>query len=307
MPIVERDPWRLQYFEGIRCPAHVRVPTDDIDCWEWFPQWRWIYNKVNIARSQGLTCGTHDETPPVFPVFSKPAVNLKGMGLGSRVVPSPEEFARCRQDGHMWMTLLTGEHVSTDCAVVDGQCAWARHTHGLAWREGTFKHWIIEKDGREALSSYLGGWIAANMGGYTGMVNFETIGGRIIEAHLRFADQWCDLYGKGWIDAVVALYEHGQWRYGDSGRSEAYSLPLFASHGHVPKHPSPERQALIRAKPGIASLQITFYDARPGDAHPMPPGGFRLGIVNSWSLPAGLEARRELASSFTDCAVILPE
>ena len=33
--------------------------------------------------------------------------------------------------------------------------------------------------------------------GYTGMVNFETIGGRIIEAHLRFADQWPDLYGGG--------------------------------------------------------------------------------------------------------------
>ena len=35
------------------------------------------------------------------------------------------------------------------------------------------------------------------------MMNFETIGGKIIEAHLRFADQWCDLNGKGWIEAMV--------------------------------------------------------------------------------------------------------
>ena len=27
------------------------------------------------------------------------------------------------------------------------------------------------------------------------MINLETIGGRIIEVHLRFADQWPDLYG----------------------------------------------------------------------------------------------------------------
>jgi hypothetical protein len=48
-----------------------------------------------------------------------------------------------------------------------------------------------------------------HLGGYTGMLNVETIGGTIIEAHLRFADQWPDLYGAGWVEAVVGLYEHG--------------------------------------------------------------------------------------------------
>ncbi len=52
------------------------------------------------------------------------------------------------------------------------------------------------------------------MHGYTGMMNFETIGGLIIEAHLRFADQWCDLYGEGWVEALVELYAAG------AGRSE---------------------------------------------------------------------------------------
>ena len=36
-----------------------------------------------------------------------------------------------------------------------------------------------------------------HLAGYTGMLNLETIGGTIIEAHLRFADQWPDLYGAG--------------------------------------------------------------------------------------------------------------
>lgn len=307
MPIFERDPWRFQYFEGIHCPPYVRIPTDDIDSWEWYPEWRWTYNKVNIAKSQGLASGTHDTIPDRFPVFSKPAVNLKGMGVDSRVIHSPEEFARFRRDGHMWMTLLTGEHVSTDCAVVRGECNWLRHTHGITWRGGTFKHWTIEKDGRVDLTTYLRSWLAANMQGYTGMVNFETIGGRIIEMHLRFADQWCDLYGQGWLDALVGLYEKGTWSYDDGGRREGYSLPLFAGHGIVPKHPSTERQSLIRAMPDVASLQITYYETKAGDAHPMPPGGFRLGIVNCWNLQSGFVARRALAESFTGCEVTLPE
>jgi hypothetical protein len=45
--------------------------------------------------------------------------------------------------------------------------------------------------------------------GYT-ILNIETIGGRIIEAHLRFADQWPDLYGAGWVAAVIALYATGR-------------------------------------------------------------------------------------------------
>jgi hypothetical protein len=41
------------------------------------------------------------------------------------------------------------------------------------------------------------------------MLNLETIGGTIIEVHLRFADQWLDLYGPGWVDAVVWLLRDG--------------------------------------------------------------------------------------------------
>jgi hypothetical protein len=44
------------------------------------------------------------------------------------------------------------------------------------------------------------------MPGYTGMLNFETIDARIIEVHMRFADQWPDLYGEGWVEALIGLY-----------------------------------------------------------------------------------------------------
>lgn len=307
MPICERDPWRFQYFEAVACPEHVRIPTDDIDSWNWYPQWRWIYDKVNIARSQGLACGTHDDVPAHYPVFSKPAINLKGMGLGSRVISSQDDFLRHRTAGHMWMTLLEGDHVSTDCAIVNGEVRWQRHAKGHTCPGGVFSQWTIEDGGRLNLSDYVGRWVEANMAGYTGMVNFETIGGRIIEAHLRFADQWCDLYGEGWLEALVQLYEKGCWHFAGRTPPTAYSLPLFAEHGLVPEHPPAELQARIRALPGISSLQITYYETKAGDEHPMPPGGFRLGIVNAWSLEAGLAARRLLATGFPGCALMLPE
>jgi hypothetical protein len=45
-------------------------------------------------------------------------------------------------------------------------------------------------------------------------------------------------------------------------------------------------------------VQITFHEDKPPEAHAMPPGGFRLAIVNCWSLEAGLEARERLAVLF---------
>lgn len=298
MPICERDPWRLQYFENVPCPDDVLIPTDDPDSWNWYPRHRWLYDKLKVAESQGLACGPHGVAPERFPVFSKPMMNLKGMGIGSRAIASAAELDHHYQPGHMWMEQLAGAHVSTDCAVVRGRIAWLRHATGIPLPGGMFKYWIVHAAPQPALDSYLAAWVARHLADYTGMLNFESIGGRIIEAHLRFADQWCDLYGAGWVEALVRLYAEGRWDFADADRRDGFSVPLFASHGAAFVHPSAEHQARVRAMPHVTSLQITFHEGKDPSDHPMPPGGFRLGIVNCTDLAGGLAARRELAKAF---------
>jgi hypothetical protein len=50
--------------------------------------------------------------------------------------------------------------------------------------------------------------------------------------------------------------------------------------------------------PSVSSVQITFREDRPPDRHAMPPGGFRLAIVNCNELAAGLAARERLRTHF---------
>ncbi|HET8579718.1 MAG TPA: hypothetical protein VFL31_01855, partial [Nitrospiraceae bacterium] len=69
MPIVERDPWRTQYFEGVACPDSVTIPTDDAEAYLLYPAHRWIYNKLLICETQGLEHGPHGLMPSRFPVF----------------------------------------------------------------------------------------------------------------------------------------------------------------------------------------------------------------------------------------------
>ena len=46
--------------------------------------------------------------------------------------------------------------------------------------------------------------------------------------------------------------------------------------------------------PGVSCVQITFHEERDAGHHAMPPGGFRLAIVNSTSLSAGEAGREKL-------------
>jgi hypothetical protein len=298
MPIVETDPWRLQYFAHAVCPDGTIIPTDDQLAYQLYPNHRWIYNKLLICESQGLENAPHDIMPPHFPVFSKPIYNLRGMGKGGKIIHSAEQFKAEVQPGYMWMALLTGEHVSTDVAVIDGEPVWWRHTVGKSAGEGMFDYWAILAESKPNIERYCGHWLRVHLKGYTGCVNFETIDGRIIESHLRFADQWPDLYGSGWVEAMIELYSSGRWRFRDEERRTGYSVVLFGGHGTRYKKPDPSAVDDLLRQPEISSIQITFHDDRPAERHSMPPGGFRLAIVNCWNLQAGFEVREQLAPLF---------
>ena len=141
MPIHEADPWRLQYFAQVETTANIT--TEDSDAWQWYPAHRWVYDKLAVALSQGLAAGPHGTPPPRFPVFSKPITNLKGMGVGSRVLTSQGDYEQHYAPGHFWLPLLEGRHVSSDLAVVDGTPRWWRHATGKPAGEGTFDYWTV--------------------------------------------------------------------------------------------------------------------------------------------------------------------
>jgi hypothetical protein len=305
MPIVERDLWRMQYFEHVACPDGVFIPTEDADAYQLFPQHRWVYNKLAVAESQGIPCGLHGIIPGAYPVFSKPVYNMRGMGVGSRVLRSQKEYERYQRPGHFWMQRLEGEHVSTDVAIVDGEAKWWRHVVGMALEEGKFDYWTVLAESRPELEAYCGAWLRDHLAGYSGMVNLETIGGRIVEVHLRFADQWPDLYGRGWLDALVRLYVDKVWEYDDTDRRDGYSVVLFGAHGVQYRYPDATLVERLIQMPDISSVQITFHADKPLWAHAMPPGGFRLAIVNGWDLDAGMEARRELAVAFWSAQTLI--
>src|SRR5262249_38407960 len=145
-----------------------------------------------------------------------------------------------------------------------------------------------------ALEIRLQEWIERHLAGYTGIVNVETIDGAIIDVHLRITDQWPDLYGPGWVDALIGLYASHLWSLADGVARDGYSIPLFGPNGQCFRHPPAALVDDVRRMPGISSVQITFHEDRDPELHAMPPGGFRLAIINCWDLEIGKAARERL-------------
>jgi len=73
---------------------------------------------------------------------------------------------------------------------------------------------------------------------------------------------------------------------------------LFGPHGRRYRHPPRALLAQVRRLPGVSSVQITFHENKEPEHHAMPPGGFRLAVVNTFDLDAGRAAREILRGHF---------
>ncbi|XP_065666136.1 uncharacterized protein LOC136087394 [Hydra vulgaris] len=294
MPILEPDSWRQQYFENYLCPEDVIIPTQDIDAYHLFPEYNWVYNKLLVAEKQNLPCGPHGTLPPKdckYPIFSKPIYNLRGMGACIQIFKDEEEYLNSMKPGHMWSKLLVGEHWSSDVALVDGKLKWQCHTRGHALKDGTFDYWEIKEN--NFLNTRIQDFVEQLFSGYTGMMNLETIDGVIIEIHLRFADQWPDLYGDWFVPSLVNLYANKEFTVGLS-KGNGYSVVLFNEPRQY-KKPAPEViDNLKKQFLNVTSIQLTFDEHVPFNSYSNPPGGYSVAVINGFDLNECKQLREKL-------------
>ena len=284
MPFLFAEAYMAPFFGTTACPDDVPIPVGDPTAWVLYPAHNHVYTKPFLCRTQGIAHAPLPVPPPRYPVFVKPITNLLGMSIGSFRADSAADLAEYRA-GSFWMELLTGRQVSTDAAIVDGGVHWFAHTEGHPIDNGRFSHWERLNGDNAALERVLSAWAARYLGGFTGIVNFETIGARIIECHLRMSVEFIPLYGRGWLDAVVRLYRHGVWDFaaGDYPRFTVPSFTTYRSHRLDAK-----RLAAIEAMPGIRHVFPTLNGGMPELGN--PPNGYRRAVIVADTLEAGRAA-----------------
>jgi hypothetical protein len=294
MPILY-DPPSRRYFESTPCPPNCIVPTLDEDAYELNPKFRWVYNKLRIAELQNIKCGPHGTKPPSYPIFSKPIYNLGGMGADARRIDSQDVYWRSFTAGHMWSELLIGDHYSTDMAIVCGKPIWFSHTRGIPGPQQTWERWEVNISADPSIMAYIARFMEQHLTGYTGMANVETIGGKIIEVHLRFSEQWPDLYGPWFQSCLVGLYAGKGWLQPLQAQHETrvgYSVVLFDDEKYA-RRGTLINQILrnIEAMFKVSSVTMAYDPEFPLETYARPLGGFRMAWVNGFDLDQCMKAR----------------
>ena len=268
VPICEIDPWRTQYFESVACPDDVFIPTEDSDAWTWNPAHRWVYDKLAVAASQGLDAAPHGVGPADYPVFSKPIYNLKGMGVGSRVLRSAADYAAAYRPGHMWIDPARRRSRQQRrrrrrrraALVAPCQRPGQRRRHlrslGSARRRQRPRSRNGAAPGAAAISRATPAWSISrpSAGASSRSICASPISGPISTARAG---------SRRWSVSMRT----GEWRFDDSQRRTGYSVVLFVPHGPRYRHPPPPCSGEIASLPGVSSVQITFHE----DMAPGPP------------------------------------
>ena len=270
------------------------IPTTDDIAWEHFRYYRWVYNKLEIAESQGLSCGLVPTIPDQFPVVVKPVFNLMGGSINAKVAHNLEQYQKIVDPGSFWSPFHFGEHHSIDLILKDGQIVEMFSFHGEKLQFGAFDIWSLNDDETDdELLELVEPWVEEFLVGHTGCLNLEVIGDYIIEAQLRMGD--IDRFGDAQLmSAIHKLYNTGKWEYRrNSDTPESFFLAaLFAQ-------PNKIFNINFELFDYIVGNELVYYQIDdPEMYHTNPPHGSRVAIFCDYEQDNVIWARNIAAAMF---------
>lgn len=193
----------------LNCP--IDIPINDLNAWEKYPEYRWIYNKIILCEYQDIKCAPMPIEPDNYPVILKPIINLYGMGLNIRVLKNENDFYNVWYSNNFWMEFIEGEHYSYDLFIQNGNIKYTICFRGEKDELliGKFKYWeYINK----SIPKIILKLVSEKFSNYTGILNAEVINDKIIECHLRMGD--IDIFPTlDILKGVIALYQNQEYNW----------------------------------------------------------------------------------------------
>lgn len=163
------------------------LSVSDRDVYDSCPvDWLWIYDKLIIARKQGvLAAPAGIPVPESGEYIVRPITNIRMMGRGARRMWIQAGDDEPVPDGYFWSEILTGPHISADYHWGE-QSLTVEGFRDDSARLDRFSRWCrIEQD--KPLPEILHG-----LEDHSEWINVEYIGDKVIEVHLRLNDDFAN-------------------------------------------------------------------------------------------------------------------
>jgi len=238
------DPWEYQYIRH-HSERH-EYAFNDYDAYERYREFRWVYDKYRLHRMFNSRPSSI-ELVPADSVL-KPRFNLDGLAAGLSF-PSEGEGVPC---GFVAQPRLSGVYRNTDFLCTQPVAVYRARMSSpgefyLFWRESG--GYVEPRATALAQALY--------RGGYRGYLNVETMGGEILEAHLRPSLQFWD--------------------------NPRFSM-VFRRLGDAAPTIDPSWEGSLPSNPDVSSTQLCWYDGHPLSYSDPGKHRFRYLVVNGSDL-----------------------
>lgn len=161
--------------------------TNDVDFWHTTdPDDLWLFDKLILSKKLGYVCGPAGVAPAKAGTYIvRPCVNYRMMSRGAGFMQLSPESHDAVPDGYFWCEAFTGRHLSFDYCygrqtlAVEGFRDDPQRLDRFSCWQKIRDTYVLPKLLRPIAEKYP--WL-----------NIEVIGDKIIEAHLRYNDDFAN-------------------------------------------------------------------------------------------------------------------
>ena len=180
------------YIDPFETFISKEIPDFDYQAFKKYTEHNFVYDKLWIAKSQDLACGRMEnvdiESRINYPIFIKPRWGHKtSSSRNCFKIESFNELEKYRSKSDMiWSEYIDGTERMTDFILIQG-----RVVYEITYKYSKDQHGYIDEwkyiSQKNTCPKMVYDWVEKHMRGYTGALNVQYRGYRIIEVGLRLA------------------------------------------------------------------------------------------------------------------------
>jgi hypothetical protein len=186
------------YLDPFKYHLTNKMPIYDIECYNKYPYFRHVYDKLWIVKSQSLKGGKLEELTSLsskkinqivkYPIFIKPRWgHLSATSKNCFKINNTEELNKYKQYHHMiWSEFINGTEGMTDYILLNGKIIYQLTYIYSEKQNGFTDEWkLVSPLSTPPIN--ITEWVENNMRNFTGVVNAQYRNNKIIEISLRLA------------------------------------------------------------------------------------------------------------------------
>jgi hypothetical protein len=218
------------------------LPRFDAQAYRMNPQYQFVYDKLFIAKSQGMNCGTLDslrgKKDIEFPIFIKPRYGHKS--ASSKNCYKIKSYKELEKQFHkpemMWSEFVNATEGMTDFVLVNGEIVYQLTYKYSEKQHGFADDWKFISPETQPPSEIVE-WVKQHMTGYIGPVNVQYRDVKIIEVGMRFARSGMYLESAGnkvLIDTINDMWRTKTWNHSRDDKLGFKPFYSFKSWSPIP-------------------------------------------------------------------------